>query len=80
MEGTKLSFIRALLNNEKQSIKSADVVHMAIPNYPEISVKNLYEDVMQDPVVSKYLPSMKQCSNKLPEREFFFSILATIKT
>jgi hypothetical protein len=30
---------------------------MDIPNYPEISVKNLYEDALKDPVLEKYLPS-----------------------
>jgi hypothetical protein len=30
---------------------------MTVPNYPEISVKNLYEDALGDPVLQKYLPS-----------------------
>lgn len=34
---------------------------------------------MQDPVVSKYLPSKEQLSGKLPERDFFFGILCTLK-
>lgn len=50
-----------------------------VPNYPEISVTNLYDDAMSDPDVSRYLPTKKQLSNKLPERNFFFGILATIK-
>lgn len=52
---------------------------MAIPNYKEISVKNLYEDAMLDPVLSKYLPSKEQLSGKLPEREFFFGVMSTLK-
>jgi hypothetical protein len=39
---------------------------LAIPNYNEISVKNLYDDAMQDPLLSKYLPSKEQLSGKLP--------------
>ena len=50
-----------------------------IPNYPEISVTNLYDDAMQDPDIAVYLPSKKQLSNKLPERNFFFGILSTLK-
>ena len=42
-------------------------------------MKNLYEDVMTDPQVSEYLPDLEQSSNKLPEREFFFIILGTVK-
>jgi hypothetical protein len=40
---------------------------LEIPSYEEISVKNLYPDAMADPVLSKYLPSKEQVSNKLPE-------------
>lgn len=78
IDGTKLSFIKAILREEKQSLKSSSIVKMSIPNYPEISVKNLYEDAMSDPDVAQYLPTLKQCSNKLPERDFFFGVLATI--
>lgn len=34
---------------------------------------------MQDPAVNKYLPSREQLSGKLPERDFFFGILCTLK-
>ena len=30
---------------------------MEVPNYPEISVKNLYEDALKDPALVKYLPT-----------------------
>jgi hypothetical protein len=30
---------------------------MDVPNYQELSVKNLYEGVMKDPRIAKYLPS-----------------------
>lgn len=52
---------------------------MQVPLYAEISVKNLYEDAMNDPLVSQYLPSLEQSSNKLPEREFFFGIICTLR-
>ena len=34
---------------------------------------------MGDDVLSKYLPSKRQLSNKLPERHFFFGLLATLR-
>ena len=34
---------------------------------------------MRDPVLSKYLPNKDQLSNKLPEREFFFGVMCTLK-
>jgi hypothetical protein len=52
---------------------------MEVPNYPEISVKSLYDDALSDPVLMNYLPSKQQLSNKLPERKFFFGILCTLR-
>lgn len=42
-------------------------------------MKNLYEDAMKDVVLQKYLPSKEQLSGKLPERDFFFGILCTLR-
>ena len=42
-------------------------------------MKNLYDDAMLDPVLSKYLPSKEQLSGKLPERDFFFGVMSTLK-
>ena len=42
-------------------------------------MKNLYEDDMKDPVLTKYLLTKEQLSKKLPEREFFLGILCTLR-
>jgi hypothetical protein len=52
---------------------------MEVPNYPEISVKSLYDDALTDEDLAKYLPTRKQLSNKLPERDFFFGVLCTLR-
>ena len=52
---------------------------MEVPCYQEISVKNLFEDAFKDDVLAKYLPSKEQLSGRLPEREFFFGIMCTLK-
>ena len=78
-EGTKISFLKALLSEEKKAFKSNEIRMIEIPNYPEISVTNLYDDAMSDPDVALYLPSKLQLSNKLPERNFFFGVLGTLK-
>ena len=67
------------MKEEKRALRTNEVVHLDIPLYAEISVKNLYEDALADPDVSKYLPSKDQMSGKLPERAFFFGILETLK-
>jgi len=79
MSGTKISFIKDILADKKKHLKQNEVNQMVVPNYAEISVKNLYDDAMKDPEVSKYLPSREQLSGKLPERAFFFGILCTLK-
>jgi len=50
MAGTKISFMRDILKEEKLALKQNEVVHMEIPNYQEISVKNLYADAISDQV------------------------------
>lgn len=57
MEGTKVSFLRAILCDEKKALKTKEVNLMEVPNYPEISVTNLYDDAMADPEVAAYLPT-----------------------
>ena len=54
-------------------------MHLDIPNYTEISVKNLYDDALNDAELAKYLPSKQQLSGKLPERKFFFGVLCTLR-
>ncbi|TNV71108.1 hypothetical protein FGO68_gene4729 [Halteria grandinella] len=78
-KGTKLGFMRDILSETKLSLRSNEVNHMKVPLYQEISVKNLYNDAMTDPVLKKYLPEPDQLSGKLPERDFFFGILCTLK-
>jgi hypothetical protein len=52
---------------------------MEVPCYQEISVKNLYEDAMKDEVLVKYLPTKEQLSGRLPERDFFFGLMCTLR-
>ena len=79
MKGTRLSFMRDIFSEKKLHLKQNEVIRLDIPAYQEISVKNLYEDALKDPVLSKYLPTKEQVSNKLPEREFFFGVLCTMR-
>lgn len=54
-------------------------MHLEVPKYQEISVTNIFEDAISDPELAKYLPSKKQLSGKLPERNFFFGVLSTLR-
>jgi hypothetical protein len=54
-------------------------VHLEVPHFAELSVKSLYQDALAEDTLKMYLPSKKQLSNKLPEREFFFGLVGTLK-
>ena len=49
--------MRDILKEEKLHLKSNEVIHLEVPNYKEISVKNMYDDALSDEVLKKYLPS-----------------------
>ena len=46
MSGTSLDFMRDILKEEKLYLRTNEVIHLEIPNYKEISVKNLYDDAI----------------------------------
>ena len=46
MKATKLSFIRDILADMKLHLKQNEVIRLEIPNYQELSVKNLYDDAI----------------------------------
>lgn len=79
MHGTKVGFMRDILSEKKQFLRQNEVNHMEVPHYGEISVKNIYEDALKDELLVKYLPSKEQLSGRLPERDFFFGLLCTLR-
>ena len=50
MSGCKLSFMRDIFAEKKSHLKQNEVIRLEIPQYQELSVKNLYEDAIKDPV------------------------------
>jgi hypothetical protein len=79
MQGTKVGFMRDILSETKSCLKQNEVSHMEMPCYHEISVKNLYADAMKDELLARYLPSKEKLSGRLPERDFFFVFLFTLR-
>ena len=78
MQGTKVGFMRDILSETKSFLKQNDVNRMEVPCYQEISVKNLYEDALKDELLVKP-PTKEQLSGRLPERNFFFGLLCTLR-
>ena len=71
--------MRDILSEAKLFLKQNDLNRMEVPSYQEISVKNLYDDAMKDELLVKYLPSKEQLGGRLPERDFFFGVLCTLR-
>ena len=42
-------------------------------------MKNLYPMAIKDPEIASYLPPLDEKKQRLPERDFFFGIMASIK-
>lgn len=57
LKGTSLAFLRDVLREEKLHLRTNEVIHLEVPAYTELSVKNMYPDAVNDPVLAKYLPS-----------------------
>ena len=74
-----MGFMRDILSEAKLFLKQNELNRMEVPSYQEISVKNLYEDAMKDELLVKYLPSKEQLGGRLPERDFFFGVLCTLR-
>jgi len=65
--------------DEKRLLKSQEVVKCNVPLYSELSVKELYAEAIQDEELRVFLPEMKVHTCKVPERDFFFGVLGTLK-
>ena len=74
-----MSFLKAILEGNKSVLRSVDVKRINVPNYAELTVKDLYSQAMKSQDVSVYLPNMNVHMAKHPEKEFFFGVLGTIK-
>ena len=79
LHGTKIGFMRDILSEAKSFLRQNEINRMEVPCYQEISVKNLYEEAIKYQILAKYLPSKEQLSGRLPEREFFFGLLCTLR-
>lgn len=72
-------YLKAVLSGKKKLLDKSDVRLLNCPRYDEVSVKQLYDIVMEDREVAMYFPDSDQ-SKKLPERNYFFSVLSTLRT
>ena len=55
----------------------AEVNHVQVPHYDELSVRRLWPEFKKDAEMMKFFPS-KYPKDKGPPREYFFNILNTV--
>jgi len=56
LKETRLAHIQAILSGKKKVLHAKDVPARAIPNWPQLAVKNVYDEAMQLSDVASYLP------------------------
>lgn len=70
-------FLRQVFTNEKRLLKLSEIRPITVPLYDELSVKNLYSQMIEDPQIAMYLPNVMD-KNRLPERNYFFTVINTL--
>jgi hypothetical protein len=53
-------FLRDVLQNKKKLLTMGEIKPINIPNYDELSVKNLFKEVSEDPMLKDYFPDVKE--------------------
>ena len=66
-----------MLAGRKALLKKADVRRVQVPQYDELSVRNIYPMFKTDPELQQYLPD-KYPAGKGPPRQYFFDVLNTL--
>jgi hypothetical protein len=70
-------FLRDVFAGKKHLIPRDQLRPISVPEYDELSVKNLWQEVLQDKELCSYFPSSISEKN-LPPREFFFNVINTV--
>ena len=74
---SRIDFLRQVLTEEKELMKLEDIKMVQVPNYDELSVKNLWPHMQKIDAFMKFFPD-KIPKGRLPSREYFFNIMNTI--
>ena len=70
-------FIKDLLANKKSLLKMADIKMIVVPQYQELSVCKIWEQVKDDEEFKKFFCD-SYADGKYPDRNYFYNILNTI--
>ena len=70
-------FLKEVLAGQKQLMKKADVKAVQVPQYDELSVRNLWPEMKKDAHFLSFFPT-KYPKDKGPPRDYFFNLLNTL--
>ena len=70
-------FLKEVLAGQKQLMKKADVKAVQVPQYDELSVRNLWPEMKKDAHFLSFFPT-KYPKDKGPPRDYFFDVLNTL--
>ena len=69
-------FSKQILTDKKKLLKKKEVDYITVPQWDELSVKNLWPDLKEDPTFNIYFQD-KYADQKVQNMEYFFNILNT---
>ena len=72
-------FLRQVLTEEKELMPLSAVKLVTVPNYDELSVKNLWPHMQEIEEFTRFFPD-KIPKGRLPSREYFFNVMNTVNT
>ena len=79
LKNCRLAHIQDILSKRKKVLLLKDVSAKKVPSWPELSVKQCYHLVIKNcPEVVAYMPSPSGKEMRLPEKDFFWSVMFTL--
>ena len=72
-----LAFLQDLAEGKKKYLLRRNVPQFSVPQWPELATKRLLPGVLADRDLKDYFPNYG--NNKVPDRSFFWGVLAAIK-
>ena len=79
LKNCRLQHIQDVLSKKKKVLKVCETNPRQIPSWPELGVKHIYPIVVENvPEILDYLPDPHGKEQRLPERQFFYAVVATL--
>jgi hypothetical protein len=69
-------FLKLIFADQKKLISLADMRSVTVPKYDELSVKNVYPMIKNNPFLSVHFPD-EYPKGRMPDRDYVFNVLHT---